>query len=71
MKMVNLSARETAGSAFVYEVGRSAFSAVSEIVALSSTPQAVGPAEEDDCKSSIPGVSLRDRFHCLLRESMS
>ncbi len=35
--------------------GQSAFGAVPEIVALSSTPRTVWPAEEDDCKSSIPG----------------
>ncbi len=34
---------------------RSAFSAVLEYVALTATLRAVGPAEEDDCKSSIPG----------------
>ncbi len=35
--------------------GQRAFSAVPEIVALSAAPRTVWPAEEDDCKSSIPG----------------
>jgi hypothetical protein len=35
--------------------GLSAFGAVPGIVELHSTPPPVGPAEDDDCKSSIPG----------------
>ena len=38
---------------------RSAFSAVLEWVALTATLRAAGPAEEDDCKSSIPGGGRR------------
>jgi hypothetical protein len=35
--------------------GLSAFGAVPGIVELHSTPLPLGPAEDDDCKSSIPG----------------
>ncbi|WP_296809771.1 hypothetical protein, partial [Thiocapsa sp.] len=45
----------------VHRSGASAFGALPGIVASGSTSLAVGAAEEDDCKSAIPGaLSLRD-----------
>lgn len=71
MKMANLSIRDSAGSTFAYEIGRSAFSAVSEIAELNSALRVSGRRKKTTASRQYQGVSLLcDACHCLLRASM-